>query len=339
MGRDDNQLPAPRPAPGAPAGWPPIVPVPEPRVAGLSALLGEIDALRTTLQADLSLAAAALDAGAGQLAGELLDGDILAVGDFELRTLARLRAMDDGGRPVSDGAATVADVAAAMPTLRQKRRRRLPAAPLLVAAAALLGFLIGAVPDGASVQPAPAMSSAAAAGDELSRLAAEGAPAEQLRQAAEQLNAEVTQLLAASAGSPAAAAEALELLRRGTEALVDQGDQRPLQAVLAQTRQLADGLREGKFAATRRSMPPVSAAPPAPPQQPSQTDPANNVTVVPRSPAPAVTPPTSAPVTAIDPPRAPAPTSTLAPPIGGSGGDPSFPYPGRLPGFGQLGRG
>ena len=67
MGLDDSWLPAPR-RPGVPLFCRATAAAPEPRVADLSALLGEIDSLRTTLQADLSLAAAALDAGADQLA-------------------------------------------------------------------------------------------------------------------------------------------------------------------------------------------------------------------------------------------------------------------------------
>ena len=248
-----------------------------PRVAGLSALLADISTLRTTLQADLSLAAAALDEGEAELAGELVAGDVVAVRNFEARVFAALQAMDR--EPATrktrtrqaltrktltrkarrrQQAPTRLTPTRQTPTGRRSgaggvRRRLVPTAPLLVAAAALIGFALGVVPDPPA--PAPVMSSAAGASYELNRLAVAGASTAQLRTAAEQLNDEVAAVVAASGGSPAAAAEALLLLERGSEVLLDQGDARQMQGVLSETRQLADQLRSTLPANLQQSFP------------------------------------------------------------------------------------
>lgn len=238
-----------------------------PRVAGLSALLADISTLRTTLQADLSLAAAALDEGEAELAGELVAGDVVAVRNFEAQAFAALQAMDH--EPATRKTRTRQALARKTrprqqaptrltPTGRRSgaggvRRRLVPTAPLLVAAAALIGFALGVVPDPPA--PAPVMSSAAGASYELNRLAVAGASTAQLRTAAEQLNDEVAAVVAASGGSPAAAAEALLLLERGSEVLLDQDDPQQMQGVLNQTRQLADQLRSTLPANLQQSFP------------------------------------------------------------------------------------
>ncbi len=220
-----------------------------PRVAGLSALLADISTLRTTLQADLSLAAAALDEGAEQVAGELIADDVVAVREFEARAFAALAAMDDKTRTRRSTRIRTRRPGRA----RGVRHRLVPTAPLLVAAAALIGFAVGGVPERA--EPAPVMSSAAGASYELNRLAVAGASTAQLRNAAEQLNDEVAAVVAASGGSPAATAEALLLLERGSEVLLDQGDSRQMQGVLTETRQLADQLRRTLPAGLQQSFP------------------------------------------------------------------------------------
>lgn len=341
VGLDDSGLPAPR-RPGVPLFCRATAAAPEPRVADLSALLGEIDSLRTTLQADLSLAAAALDAGADQLAGELVDGDLLAMHDFEVRALAHLQTMDQGTQA---GLAAEQSVAAAAPA---KRRRLLPAGPLLVAAAALVGFVVGVVPERAASEPKPVMSSAAQASDALSRLARQGAPSEELRAAAEQLNDEVIELIAASEGSPATAFEALMLLQRSTDLLVNQGNQGSLRNVLATARRLSEQLRRALPPAVQRSHPPALTglvAPPAEQQQPPwRTEPADEPSS-PRSQAASPAPAPSAEPSA-EPSAAPAPTepasaeptpaapSSPAPSADASNHDRPAVIAGELPEFG-----
>ena len=251
MEPQDGTVPAPR-RPGLPlwrrAAGPvePAEPVEEPgpavedapRVLDLTALLSDIDALRLTLQTDLSLAAAALEAGADDLAGELVDGDLGEVRAFAVRAadhldqLAALDAVQDEA-PVDEA-----------PVPLRRRRRMLPAAPL-VAAAALLGFFVGVVPDRAGSESSgpAAMTSAALAGYELSRLAEEGAPPEALREAAEELNDELAVLIAQAAEDPAAAQQAMMLLQTTTEVLARQGDTGVLRGVMAEARALRKRLQ------------------------------------------------------------------------------------------------
>ena len=232
-----------------------------PRVAGLSALLADISTLRTTLQTDLSLAAAALDEGAEDVAGALIAGDAAVVQDFEARAFATLAAMD-GRTPIRHrlGAMHVGAMHVGGGHAGGGRRRLVPTAPLLVAAAALVGFAVGVVPD--PPDPAPVMSSAAGASYELNRLAVAGASSAQLRTAAEQLNEEVAAVVAASGGSPAATAEALLLLERGNEVLLEHRDPRQVQGVLTETRQLADQLLSTLPPYLQQSFPRLSQKPP-----------------------------------------------------------------------------
>jgi len=62
-----------------------------PRAVSLDALLRELDGLRLTLETDLSLAAAAVDAGADVLARGILAGDQDELHAFQDRTLEQLR--------------------------------------------------------------------------------------------------------------------------------------------------------------------------------------------------------------------------------------------------------
>ncbi|TBR17726.1 MAG: hypothetical protein EPO57_08835, partial [Chitinophagaceae bacterium] len=219
-----------------------------PRVADLSALLGEIDALRLTLQTDLTLAAAALEADAAGLAVELVDGDLAEVRAFAARSAGRFADLQGGERVEVDDPDDVlladevlADevpVAAALP-----RRRILSAAPLMAAAAALIGF-VAFVPDRGGVQsPETTMTSAAMAGWELNRLAREGAPDEALRLAAMELNDELAELIAQAATDPAAAQQALMLLDSTTQVLAGQDERGVLRDVLAEARALRERLR------------------------------------------------------------------------------------------------
>lgn len=257
MDGTDGQVPAPRAA--RPATGPTAVPgVPRrrsaqdlARVPELAALLGEIDALRTTLETDLSLAAAALEAGADDLAGELVDGDRSELRAFSARAAAHLIALD------AAAAATPAPVPTPVAALPRRRRPRLlQAAPLLAAAAALLGFAAGVVPDrGVASQPATTLTSAAQASYELNRLASLGATDEALRQAAEELNAELSALVAQASGDPAAAAQALVLLDSTDDVLTRSNDTGLLRGVLAEARALRARL-QGAL--------PAAALPPAP---------------------------------------------------------------------------
>lgn len=331
MNAPDGQVPAPRRADlprqrrtAVPADLSGLLPGEDaPRVPELSALLGEIDALRLTLQTDLSLAAAALEAGADELAGELVDSDLAEVRAFAGRAARHLQDLD-AGVP----AAAPDEVEVDLPV---RRRRILSAAPLMAAAAALVGF-VTLVPTRGSAAPEPAMSSAALAGYELTRLASQGAPEEQLRRAAEELNDELAVLIAQAADDPAAAQQALILLERTTEVLSGQGDSGVLRTVMAETRALRARLQE--------ALPPVAQRPrpvrtvvrtvvpllPRVQEQPEKERASAEASAAPKSspkpsPAPARPTPSPSPV----PEEAPAPSSS--PPSEGP-----LPQPGDAPG-------
>jgi hypothetical protein len=218
----DGQLPGLRRAPSDDA----------PRVPELHSLLADIDTLRLTLQTDLTLAAAALEVGADELAAELVEGDLTCLQEFAGRAdghLGRLEAGQEAPdeRPVE---------------LPVRRRRVLSAGPVMAAAAALIGFVAFA-PTREAAAPETGMSSAALAGYELTRLVSEGASEEQLRLAAEELHQELALLIAQADENPAAAQQALMLLEKTTEALSRQGDSGTLRTVMAQTQALRDRLR------------------------------------------------------------------------------------------------
>ncbi len=264
---------------------------PPPRLDELSALLAEIDGLRTALQTDLSLAAAALDADAVPLAQELIEGDLLAVQGFEDRALGHLQVMKgaEEATPPAQDAAPVAQIPT-VAQVRARRRRRATSAPLLVAAAALLGFAAGVVPERMAQQPpsssVASTSGAAEASYELSRLVLEGAPSDELRQAAEVLHDGVVEMIATSEGNPATAAEAMMLLQYSNEVLVLASDQGSLQGVLAQGRELTEHLRGTLSPGAPGVVPVLTGRPPALAPQPLRRP----------EPAPAPTSPAGGPV-------------------------------------------
>lgn len=209
-----------------------------PRVAELHALLGDIDALRLTLQTDLTLAAAAVEGGVQDLAAELVDSDLAELHAFSRRAAAHLTRLEEGAP--SDDTAVADELPVQIPV---RRRRVLSGAPLMAAAAALIGF-VAFVPSRGASTPETTMTSAAMAGYELTRLASEGAPDEQLRLAAEELNDELAALIARAGDDPAAARQALLLLEQTTQVLSRQGDSGVLRSVMAETQALRARLRQ-----------------------------------------------------------------------------------------------
>lgn len=344
MGPDESQVPTPR-RPALPllrrstaaAGSPTDLPGQSeaPRVPDLSALLADIDALRLTLQTDLTLAAAALEAGADELAGELVDGDLCELRAFSSRADTRLAALAGEDAPADDDVAA-ADEPEVVPL--RHRRRVLSGAPLLVAAAALLGFVAGVVPDRVSEQPASTMTSATMASYELNRLASEGAPDEQLRLVAEALNDELAALVAQAADDPAAAEQAMTLLQQTTEVLARQGDSSVLRGVMAEARMLRERLREALPVVGQGQGRSVRSAPrtvqPVVPVLPRHEEQEQRRETAKQSPPPKPSPkstPAPKPSPTTDPaPAAPAPESSPQP----SGSPkPGLPGPGDLPGF------
>ncbi len=257
----DGQVPAPRRS--GPARFRPLPTAAdlsallpgedEPRVAELNSLLGDIDALRLTLQTDLTLAAAALEGGAPDLAADLVNGDLAEVRAFAARAAGHLARLDDATAPEHQPAD---EIPVAVPV---RRRRILSAAPLMAAAAALIGFVAFVPSRGGSVPETTmtSMTSATIASYELDRLAAEGAPDELLRQAAQQLNAELAMLISQAGDDPAAAQQAMLLLEKTSDVLARQGDSGVLRTVMAETQALRARLREALPVVAQRPVRPV----------------------------------------------------------------------------------
>lgn len=311
MDAPDGQVPAPRRAGPLDAASETC-----PRVPELHALLGEIDGLRLTLQADLSLAAAAVEAGADALAVELVEGDLAELHRFATSAGGRLARLD-GGEPAAGEPA--AETPTGVPAVPLRRRRVLSGAPLMAAAAALVGF-VALGPSGG--QPSPqqtSMTSAALAGYELDRLVSEGAPDEQLRLVAEELNDSLAVLIAQAGDDPVAAQQALLLLEKTTAVLSSQGDSGVLRGVLAETAALRAKLREAlpvvvqRPARTNRpARPPVRVVVPLLPrvQEEPEKERSNEPSAAPKpsakpSPSPSAAPPSPSPSPSPEPSSSP----------------------------------
>lgn len=205
--------------------------------AQLTALLVDLDALRLILATDLELAASAVDAGVPALAAEALQADREELACFERRSLHRLAAppSDAAGAPAAPAPARLGRPS---PRRDRARRRLLPAAPALAAAAliGILGALLPAV-DGLRDRvtvPAGAATSYAT----LARLRADGAGPADLRAAALELHAQVQRLLPAVTDNPAAAREALSLLELEAALLGGTEHRGQLDEVLAESLRL-----------------------------------------------------------------------------------------------------
>lgn len=232
---------------------------PAPRVADLDALLRDLDALRLSVSTDLSLAAAALDAGSPEVAGAIIDSDRATLLAFEQRALRHLERL-------STAAAAATAQSPAPPVLVPRPRKRsrasrmlMPAGPLLAAAAAVLGVLGGFV-----ATPSPDLSAssastqtAAASYAELTRLTLDGADAAQVRRAAEQLHDELAGIVADAGSNPAAAQEALALLESEALVLDSSADRDALSQVIAEARAMVARLRAALPPAPRTPRAPV----------------------------------------------------------------------------------
>jgi hypothetical protein len=229
-----------------------------PRVGALDALLREVDGLRLTLETDLTLAASAVESGATQIAVEILDSDINGLAVFERRALGHLSTLSDA-----------ADLAAAVPVARRNRVR--VAATPFVAAAAVIGFLLGVVPHAVSTTDVISTSTVAANGSltQLKQFAADGRTS-QVRATARTLHAQLLAVVANAGSDPAAAQQALLLLSYERDAIVQSGDSLALHDVLVQSAALANKIRNAMPATVRNGVPitPAIAPPPSPTASP-----------------------------------------------------------------------
>jgi hypothetical protein len=196
-----------------------------PRVGALDALLRDVDDLRLTLETDLTLVASALEAGAPQVAVDILDSDREGLQSFEQRALGHLSELS-------------------APARRARRRRHwvsVPAAPF-VAAAAVVGFLVGVVPQTMNHRPDEVVTATVAATNSLSELttAAASGQTNDVREAATSLHDELAAMVATAKSDPEAAQRALILLSQERAAIVQSGDSNELRDVLVQSTRLTN---------------------------------------------------------------------------------------------------
>lgn len=308
-----------------PAAGPSPAPTPEtaaallpgtPRVAALDALLREVDALRLGLESGLSATADAVAAGALTSAAQQVDADRVALGRFEQRALGHL-----------------SELSAEPARSHSRRRRLLPAAPF-VAAAALVGFLSGAVPSqlGGEASTPQTVNAATNSWVRLTELASSGGTVRQLRAAALELHAELAPLIARAASDPAAAQEALALLHDEQVVLSSNGDSSLLLDVLRQSQALTTRIVAALPRQLTGSLPAAPAlvvVPTEGPRRPAtsrpaagQPGPTSTSTMATHAPATAPASPAPAPAPAVSPtttpaPPAPAPAPTLPTDLGG----------------------
>lgn len=220
----------------APAPVPQVAVSPDSRVPEISALLADLDTLRLGLSTDLGMAASAVEAGAYDVARDVVDGGRHDLASFVARAERHL------SRPAAGDAVPAVGMP---PTPRRQARRLAVLGPALTAAAAVVGLLTGVVPDGSgSAGPRPSlMSEAAASYAELWRLHEQGAPASRLREVARQLHAEVGRIVGVAAADPATAEQALRLLELEVRVLGHPQHGGALDAELAESQRLVSVLR------------------------------------------------------------------------------------------------
>ncbi len=262
-----------------------------PRVGSLDALLREVGSLRLTLETDLSLAAAAVEAGHPAVAVDILDSDRSSLGQFEVAALGHLQDLDR---------------APEVTPVRQSVRASLM--PIIATAAALalaFGFAPQVLDRDASVVDTAAVAAQTSL-DQLQDFAAEGNTV-QVRAASATLHAQLIEAIATADSDPASAQQALLLLSYERDAIAQSGNSAALHDVLVQSVALANRIRAAMPASLRKVVPKVpvivvaqpsaSASPKAKPSATASPSPAAKPSAT-SSPTPAAKPsatPTSSP--------------------------------------------
>lgn len=266
-----------------------------PRVGPLDDLLRQVDDLRLTLETDLTLAAAAVEAGGPAAAAEIIEADLAGLRLFDERALGHL-----------------SELASACPSAPKTRTwgrlARVSAAPF-VAAAAVVGMLLGVVPTSSGPGPsAPSTTvSAQSTFQQLTSLAAQGRT-DEVRIAAQKLHNQISALVGTAKQDPAAAQQALLLLSAERNVIVSSGDGAALHDVLVKSLALAARLASALPPSLRTAMaaaPALPAAPEAPRRQQPKPGPA--------SPSPAASKPSPTPSPKPTPSPSPKPTPSATP--------------------------
>lgn len=222
-----------------------------PRVGALDALLRELDGLRLSLETDLALAASAVEAGAPDVASDIIDYEIAEVRAFEQRALGHLAEL------------------AAEPTAAHRWWRRIPVAPF-VAAAAIVGLLVMAPhPYTSSPDVSATQASASESLAQLTMLAASGQTSE-VRNAAEALHTQLQVLIERAKTDPEAAEQGLLLLIAEREVIAQSRDSHELTDVLAASNHLSNLILQAVRERTPSIRPTVPVIPTvAPTRQPT----------------------------------------------------------------------
>lgn len=248
-----------------------------PRVAALDALLREVDSLRLSLETDLDAAADAVEAGDVSLAQDLIESDLDSVRGFENRALGHLSELAAGRARAGEG---------------RRWWSRVPVAPF-VAAAALVGFLVGIVPNDLTPAPTDTVTSTVSADSRLgalTQLAASGASASQIQAASDQLHAELGRLIDAAKNDPEVARQVLAWLNAERRVLESSGDTSTIAALLRQS----DALSRRVTAVARPAVAVPVAAPAPSPTKPAPTAQPNARPTTQPKPAPSASPSPSA---------------------------------------------
>jgi hypothetical protein len=195
----------------------------------LDALLGEVRDLRLTFVADLSMAAGAVEAGATDVAADIIDADRTELARFFRAADERLRELElaayrDSAREAIDPVPANTVPANVVPMRPRSRARRRVA--LALPAVPLVGALTMAAAAAAGIVPLPGRSAPSSAHHGTAAIAAENnalrqfetvvnsdPSAQQVIAAADKLHQQIVALIATSNGDPAQANAIARLLQ------------------------------------------------------------------------------------------------------------------------------
>jgi hypothetical protein len=230
----------------------------------LDELLGEVRGLRLTFVADLSTAAGAVEAGAPDIAADILDGDRAELARFFRAADERLRELEQAAH--RDPATAGADVVAFPTRSRSHARRRiavaLPAIPLVgaltMAAAAAVGVLpVPGTSNGTAHHSTPAITVENSALRQFASVVNSDPSAQQVIAAADKLHQQIVALMQTSNGDPTQA-NAIAQLLQAEQALLLSKEPPGAQAVLAASGSLMKQLTNR----TKTVITPAIASPP-----------------------------------------------------------------------------
>jgi len=291
----------------------------------LAELLQDLRNLRMTLAMDLTAAASAIEQGADEVAGDVVDADRRELAKFTRGARERLSALQLGEVELANAAAAPIEAGRRSQAWRRRVLVSLPAVPLVGAVALSAAAAAGFVPVPGQSSHSPAHVTVQASAPVASTFhqfesVLDGEPsASQVITAASALHRQLAALLANARQNPSQVGEVAQLLQL-EQALLLRKQPPGSNVVLAESRQLAAKLLQ---LATSSASPQSTTTPTywaaTPPPHHSHSAPASTPTAQPTS------QPTKAPTPTAQPTKAASPTPSSSP----SG------YPTRLPNLGN----